>query len=344
MKRVPAVHAAVALGLAAIGVGCDFPTDVPILEQSWVIEMDGTTIGVAELLPADVAVSGSSFDVTVPQVQTSQSLGNLCPECAALNGFTAPVPAFADSFDVNQGLPGDVTAATVTSGAIDITLTNGFSFDPLENGGTITIRVRDQAGGTLLGSVTWDGGAGDVLTPGGGTSTKVLTLAPGAIGSTLLVRTVVDAPGGQTAQINTAETITMEANPTSLLVSDATVNVVDKTVNFGPEPLDTEDVPSELADNIESGSIVLTVTNPFGVSLSGNLDIGTTSKTLNIGSQASSTVPLTYTGPELQSILGEPGVTFGGGGTATATGGVVVTPISEIVLETTVAFTVLVGN
>ena len=58
--------------------GCEIPTDVPIVEQRWLIPVEETTLGVDELLPDGVAVSGNDFDVSVDPVSTSETLGALC--------------------------------------------------------------------------------------------------------------------------------------------------------------------------------------------------------------------------------------------------------------------------
>lgn len=353
MKRVRAVRAVLAGGVGALGLGCDVPTDLPILEQSWVIEVEGSTIGVEELLPPEVALSGGSFDVAVDPVSTNQTLANLCTSCVN-SPVPVPVPAFADSFDVSQPLPGDVTEATVTGGAIDLTIDNGFEFDPLEDGGsgagTIVVSLFDAVTLAPMGSVTWDGAAGDSLPPGT-SDTKVLPVAAGVIGNTLLVRTEVSVPGGQLADsMNvTGDRLTTTATPTSLLLSQASVSVSNKTIAFGPDAIDTEDVGGLIdIESIQEGAIVLSVTNPFGVTLVGSLDIGPTgtpvSKPLNIPTAASSTVPIAYTGDQLRSILGQPDVTFGGSGNVNSSTPVVVTPTSEIGIQTSIAFTVQIGN
>ena len=111
--------------------GCEVPTDPPILEQRWIVPIEETTLSVDQLLPAGVSVSGNSFSVSMDPFSTGQTLGAVCGACAALNGLTAPAPAFSISFDTSENLPADVTAATISSASIEIQIANGFSFDPI---------------------------------------------------------------------------------------------------------------------------------------------------------------------------------------------------------------------
>ena len=81
---------------------CDIPTDVPVLEQRWIIPVEETTLGVDRLLPSGITVSGSNFDVSVDPLTTSETLSSLCSSCVALNGLVVPAPAFTSSFGVSQ--------------------------------------------------------------------------------------------------------------------------------------------------------------------------------------------------------------------------------------------------
>ena len=65
-------------------VGCDIPSTAPIVTQRWVVPVESTTIGVAELLPSGVSDNGSAFGVTVDPFSTSESLGALCSDCVLI--------------------------------------------------------------------------------------------------------------------------------------------------------------------------------------------------------------------------------------------------------------------
>lgn len=338
--RIPIPFLAVG-SAAALLAGCDYPTSAPILEQRWIIEVEGTSMSITELLPTGVDTAGGNFTMNIDPVSNNETLGNLCASCFD-SAVPVPVPAFNGPIIANQGLPTDVSGATVASGSMDITIQNDFDFDPLENGGTITVSLIDDQSGDTVGTVAWTGPT-DML-PTGTSDTKTLVLAPGLIGANLTVATQVDCPGGQNSTMNTADLMTVTATPSTLAASDVLVQIVNKSVTFGPEPMDTEDVPSDIVDKIVSGGIVLRVVNPFGITLSGTLDLGTVSKALNVSGSASSTTTLSYTATELKSILGQSGINFQGTAVANASGPVAIAPTQELVLEPSIDFTVQIGG
>lgn len=326
---------------AVILSGCELPTEAPLLQQRWILPVEETTLGVDELLPSGVSVSGSDFAVTVDPFITNETLGTLCALCAVLNGTTAPVPAFIDTFTTSQTLPADVSSVTVTSGLIAIAIQNGFTFDPLSGGGTLTITLTDGQGGAQLGQTVVDG-ASESLSPGA-TTNKTLTIAPGSVVKALFVSAVLDAPGGATTLIDTSDLLTITATPTAILVGSITMNVANVSVNVDPVPLNVSGLDSSATDRIQQGSVILDVVNPFGVGVSGTLFIGDTlsvggalSKSLSIGSGATSQATISYTGVELQSFLGQQNVTFSASGTVTSGGDITVSPGQEMTIEVTV--------
>src|SRR5690606_20086174 len=252
--------------------GCDIPTEPPVLEQRWILPVDDATMSVDELLPAAVTVLGDAWDVSVDPTSADESLGVLCPDCAVLDGQVAPVPPFQGSCSNGQSLPSDVVAAEVVGGSVDLTITNGLSFDPLEGGGTLTIGIADEDTGVLLGQVELDG---DTMTLAPGSITPLtLELSPGTVTGGLTVTADVDAPGGMLAPIDTNEQIVVEVAVTSLRVGSLTVNVQSRTVTLDEEALDLEDIDEDIASHIASGAVILDVDNPFGVSVDGWLGIG----------------------------------------------------------------------
>ena len=339
MKSLPAAVAL--LGLAAL-TGCDAPTEAPILEQRWVLPVESTTISVDELLPTGVTVSGNSFRVNVDPFNASAALQDLCSACAALQGLTAPAPAFKGTITASQSLPADVSAATVTSGSVTIAITNNFNFDPIAGGGTVTVSLTD--GQRPLGEAVISG----TMAPGT-TVTRTLTVAPGAIGKTVVATTVVDSPGGQLTTIDGARTLVVTATPAPIAASSASVNVANRSVTIDPVDLDVEDIEDSISDRIENGSILLEITNPFGVSLNASADIaypgGTLSKPLSISSGAMSTATLSYTGDEFRSFLGRSGVLLTGTGTVSPSAGTItVTPGQRAVIKAKLDITLQIGG
>jgi hypothetical protein len=316
---------------------CEIPTEAPIVEQRWIIPVDETTVSVNELLPNDVIVNGSNFELSVDPFSTVENLGTLCG-CAALNGLTTAAPAFSSSFTLSEGLPADVSSATISSGSVSIDIQNGFSYDVLAGGGSLTVTVTDGQGGAQVGQTMFSGNL-----PANSTATQTMAISSASIGSTLFVTVDISSPGGQVTTINTADQLTVTATTTSLLVSSASVNVESQSVDFDPVDLDVEDIGAEVTDRIIQGTIILDVVNPFGVSISGNVNIGATSKSFSISAAATSEVSISYTGDELKSFLGQAGVTFSGSGTASG-GLITVTPAQVMTIEATLDLTIKIGG
>ncbi|MCH7532223.1 MAG: hypothetical protein IIB36_10775 [Gemmatimonadetes bacterium] len=320
--------------------GCEIPTEPPILEQRWIIPIEETTLSVEQLLPAGVAVSGSNFSVSIDPFVTNQTLASSCAGCVALNGLTVPAPPFTTSFSASEDLPAGVTAAMISSASIEIQIANGFSFDPIAGGGTLTVTISDGQGGAELGQVVIDG-ATEAMTAGG-TLTRTISIASKSIGTTFFASVDVVSKGGQVSLIDTSDQITVTATTTSLLVSSATVNVTGQSVEFDAEPLDVEDIDSQLIDRIQEASLVLDIVNPFGISVSATIVIGPTSKTLSIDASAASSTSITYTNDELRMWLGQPDITFSGSGTASG-GSITVTPGQEMTIQVTLDATIRIG-
>ena len=152
----------------------------------------------------------------------------------------------------------------------------------------------------------------------------------------------VVSPGGQVALIDTSDQITVTTTTTSLLVSSATVTVGIQSVDFDPEPLDVEDIDSQLVDRIQSASLLLDIVNPFGISVSATIAIGPTSKSLSIDDSATSSTSITYTNSELESWLGQPGITFSGSGIASG-GSITVSARDELTIQVTLDATIQIG-
>ena len=322
-------------------VACEVPTDPPILEQRWVGPIGEVTLSVDQLLPTGVTVVGDNFSVSIDPFTTIASLAAMCgASCVALNGFTAPAPAFTTSLTASESLPADVSAAVISSTTIEVAIQNGLSFDPIAGGGTLTITISDGQGGTTLGEVVVDPTT-DPMTPGG-TLTKTISLSPNSVGTTFFASVAVVSPGGQVALSDTSDQITVTTTTISLLVSSATVTVGIQSVDFDPEPLDVEDIDSQLVDRIQSASLLLDIVNPFGISVSATIAIGPTSKSLSIDDSATSSTSITYTNSELESWLGQPGITFSGSGIASG-GSITVSARDELTIQVTLDATIQIG-
>jgi hypothetical protein len=342
-----------ALAGALLLSACEIPTELPMVEQRWIIPIDvEEAFGVAELLPDGVEVdgTGSNFVVDVDPFSTVEDLGTLCALCAALNLTTAPKPAFTYAFTIDQSLPADVQAAAITGGTINIDVSHNLGFDPVQppggSTGTVTITARNGAGGAAIGEVTIDGASETFAA--GATVTKTMTLSTTTIGGTVQLEISVDSPAGglgaaDWVPINTSNTVSASATVQNLLVSSATVNVSDQSVDLDAQDLDVSDIDDSVTENIVSGTLILDVVNPFGVTVSGSIQITNTEpKSFSISSGATSQISISYTGNELASFLGEDNVSFSGSGTASG-GLITVTPGQEITLSATLDLTIQIG-
>ena len=334
--------------------GCDIPTEPPILESRWVVPAEETRFSVSELLPGDVSLTpdGSAFLIDFAPEVFSQSLADLCPVCTAANGFNAPKPPFTGGFQATVDFPAEVSAVTVLDGEVRVEIDNGLNFDPLNPAsgvtGTATIDIVDTADDELLGSLTLDG-ASTALTPGSVTVHTVALLGASVEGG-LEARVIVDSPLGDNVDIDTSLRFGVTATPQNIRVADVAVDVSGEAVNFDAQDLDVGELDENLTDQIVEGAFVVEVTNPFGVAADFTLTVdGPTiapiQKSATITTDAQSSVRLEFTGDELRSFLGEPGIRLTGGATVSNTAGIItLTPGAELVLEANLDMTLAIGG
>ena len=318
----------VPVGVCLLGAACEFPTDPPILEHRWILPLETVTLDQDEILPAEVTVAGSSYDVAVADAAASESLANLCPACV---GLTTTVP-FQGSFQTIEALPTDLLSADVSGGAVDVTIDNDLSFDPLFGGGTVTITVAGTSGGPVIGTLVLDG-AVDALPPGG-SLTRTMTITGGTVSGSLETLVDVDHPGGAPSAVDPTQEVSMTAITTSLLVDEVVVDVNGVSVSLSEESHEA-DLGEDVIGGIQSGTVVLDVTNPYAVGFDGTITVGSIVKDVSISSDASSSVEVAFTGAELRAILDDPQVTFSGAGTISG-GPATITPTSTFSIDTTI--------
>lgn len=316
---------------------CEVPTELPIVQQRWILPLDDITMEQSELLPPEVTIVGNLYSVAISPAAASESLEALCPVCVS-TGVAIPVPAYQGQFTSVANLPSDVLTAEVQSGSVDVTISNNLSFDPIAGGGSITITIVGAGGGTELGTLVLESPT-DALPPSS-VIMRTLTIAAGTVTGAIETRVEIDSPGTQTATIDITDDIGISANTTSLLVSEATIDVDGLSTSLSVEDLDTEDLGGALTDAMVSGTVVMDITNPFGLTFSGTITVGPVVKDLTVSADATSTVSLIYTGEELRSFLGVPGITLSGegtlgGGPATISAGLnfIIDPSLDVVIE-----------
>ena len=309
LSRAPLGRVGLLITLAALS-GCDVPTTAPLIDVRWVFPIEDQSISVVELLPGNVTVSGGSFQVGVDPFSLDQTLGVLCAACAALNLQNVPTPAFNLVYNEIGSLGTDVVSVVMESGLISLGIQNDLGFDPIRPAvarpGTMTITVYDgDVTGRVLGGTVLDG-ATDAL-PNGMLTTIPITLAPGTVTPTILTVIDVNSPLGDTnVLINVNNSLNIAVTVGPILVSSATVNVDGLTVDIAEQQLDLEDIDEDIVLNVQEGSLILDVQNPFEVAIRLVVEIGggdiicegvdpppcTLKRTLDIGSGATTSATL----------------------------------------------------
>ena len=330
-------HKLFGISCCLILLGCDIPTAMPILEQRWILPLEQAKIGVEELLPAGVSLKDGVLEVSIDTITTNSSLNSLCAACAALNGSTAAVPAFISSFNGSVNLPANISSVEISSGSVHVVVTNGLSFDPLAGGGSIEATILDGEGGLQLAQLIFSG----ALAPGT-TVTQSISIGHSNIGNELFAVIEVTSPGGQIAPVNTSEQLSVATTGSALIMSSATVSLEGHAVEVDVVKLDLDHIGPEITERIVNGSLILDVENPFGVSLSGNINIGPTSKSFSILEGVRSTATISYTGDELRSFLGNKGVTLSLSGTANGSS-ITLSSGRELTIEGTIDCLIRIG-
>ena len=318
-------------------LGCDLPTALPILEQRWILPLEQVKIGVEQLLPAGVSVNDGVLEVSIDTITTSSSLNSLCAACAALNGSTAAVPAFTSSFNGSVNLPANISSVEISSGSVQVAVTNGLSFDPLAGGGSIEATIWDGEGGSQLAQLIFSG----TLAPGT-TLIQSISIGNSSVGDEVLAVIEVISPGGQIAPIDTSEQLRVATTGSALIMGSATVSLEGHAVEIDVVTLDLDHIGPEIIERIVNGSLILQVANPFGVSLSGNINIGPISKSFSIAEGGRSTTTISYTRNELRSFLGKKGVTLSLSGTANGSS-ITLSSGQELTIEGTIDCLIRIG-
>ena len=328
---------------------CDIPTGLPKWDTTWVVQSEGTTLSVGQLLPSSVQLNNNAFTLTLSPSNFNTTLGARCGSCAALNGLTGPKPAFTGSFNTSIALPSDVVGAALTSGSVNLVLTNNFNFDPIAPAGAVTagsITITIKSGTTTLGTAVISG-SNTTFAPG--TTRPVGISLSGAISGPIDVTVTVDSPAGSApaTPYNTSATLAATATPTGLSVSSATVRVQSRNVTATQTTIDLSGVDTSISDHVASGSLLLAINNPFNVT--GNLTLtisgtsgGNIQKQIALAS-GQSNLEVAFTGAELRSMLGRK-VTLSINGPVSAASNVTVTPSQTLSVTSKIRLVISIGS
>lgn len=324
------------IALVLLGA-CDIPTELPKWNTTFIVQAENTTLSVGQLLPSTVTpnATNTAFTLSLAPATFSQTLGQLCTACAAFNGTTAPKPAFIGTFTTAIALPAEVRSAQLTGGTLNLSIQNGFTFDPLRpaaaSRGEITITITSN--GVTIGSQTISGTA--TALPAGGTLNAAIPLTAGTIANTVDVSVTVDSPAGDPAPMNANDRISATASPSGLTISSAQVTVNSRQVNAAAVTLDLANVDNFIIDHVQGGSLLLTISNPFGVTGPLTLTFAggaqTITKSVNLG-PGTSNLEVVFTAAELRALLGH-SVTMTVTGRVSAAGSVNVTPAQILTVD-----------
>jgi hypothetical protein len=348
-------------GLAA----CDVPTKLPSWDQTWLIPGDSTRVAVSELLPKSgeltVSTSGGqpvfALNVATP-AGISRSLGQVCSACAAANGTTVPKPAFSAVDSTGIALPADLVAATIVSGGLGYTITNGFGFDPIRPSaagapyGYFVIRIMN---GTTLVAIDSVNGADLAIGKNGATLQRALPLNVGAgslgitAASPLEVYVTLESPAGDPTTMNSNQSFSVTVQPAPIGLSQAQVNLANQQISAAQTSVDLSSVSDQaLINRVQAGTLHLTINSPFGVQ--GTLTATFAApgaapivKTIPLTTATQQTPDVSLTASELRTLLGHTATLTVSGTVNSPTGTVTLTPTQvlsvastfEIILSTT---------
>lgn len=352
------------LALAGIVAACDIPSSAPIFQQTWVVPGDSITVPVTQILPSNIVLdgAGTGFLVVVPAPAAFNStLGALCgqPACQSPGTVVAPVPAFTSSgaaLTRTVSFPATVVSAQVTSGTLSLLVNNQLGFDPLRpNGasapfGSVAVTITNGA----ASSTTTIGGATTAMA-NGGSATLSVPIPPGTYTGSFTVAVAFDVPAGGAASLAASNAISIAPSVNTLTVSQVTAVVQNEAIATSPEAYDLDDV--DFADEVQGGSIIIDVANPFTATAALTLEIEAPAqagapavvitKALNIPAAPTSSSTVSLSQLELRSLVGKSGVTMSVSGDANGTGAgntVSVTPTQRMTLRTTLQLLINVGG
>ena len=308
-----ASSAAILVSAAACGLPTSVP-DSPIIDVRWVVPSQSARITVDNLLPSTVAISvpdSAAFNIFASPASVTRTLSQDCPACVALNGLTAPKPAFVANVSASTNLPAEISAASITAGSLQVQVKNGYTFDPLKPNGAAApfgyAIITVSSGTSVIGKDSVNGATTPL--PSGSTLTRTIPLS-GPITGTLPVTIAMslNSPAGQNVLVDASRAVVVTATPSGLKVANVTVNVNNKTVS-STASADLTGIDSTIIRRVQSGALIVALANPFTVA--GTLTIkltpqgGTTiTKTIPLVAGNSTPAPIAFTQAELKSLLG----------------------------------------
>lgn len=267
---MPQYRTGLVLAALVAAAACDIPTAAPIYDTLWETPGKSTSISVNTILPSGVQVTpdGAAFQVTVTPSSTTlqRTLAQDCPACVPLHGQMAPKPAFTGSGTADITLPSSVASATLVRDTVWVSITNGFSFDPIRPSATARgyLLIHVKNGNVTIGRDSLDGATTSLAA--GSTRTRAIPLSGTITGANgLRVVTTLFSPAGDPVMIDIGASITATLTVGTFYVSAARVTVANQTVSSTPTSLDLTGIDDAIRRRANGGSLRLTIDNPFDV-------------------------------------------------------------------------------
>ena len=299
-------------------VACGIPTSVPdspIVDVRWIVPSQSARVGVDNFLPSTVSVvlpDSSGFNVSANAASVTRILSQDCSACVALNGLTAPKPAFVANANATTNLPSEITSATFIGGSLQVQIKNGYTFDPLRvnptagspNGYAI---VTVSSGSNVIGK---DSVNGATTTLAAGTTLVRTIPLLGAITGTqpLSIAMTMNSPAGEARPMDASRTLVVTSTPTGLKVASVTVSITNKSISSS-DTTDLTSIDSTIINHVQGGAINLTIANPF--TAGGTLVVKLTpaggaaiTKNVVLAPGNTTPAPIVLTKEELKSLLG----------------------------------------
>jgi len=326
---------------------CDVPTRAPQWDVEWNVPSSSTRISIASLLPPSVTVNSdtSAFQFNIPTLSVTEDVATACPACGT---GVLPKPAFTMSMTASTSLPSEVLSATIANDTLQFTVVNNLSYDPLNPSaapgaakGWSVIVVRN--GTTILGRDSVNGAT--TALPSGGTVVRRIALA-GTVSSSspITFDGTIYSPAGDPVTFDPSQTVSVTAATPTISVSSASIALSNTPVAATATSFDLTGMSSDVIDRIQSGALILTITNPVAVGGTLNVNLTTPGATLvrsvsvspggGAGMGVGTSSRVSFTRDELRSLFGQTvGVQVAGSMTAPS-GSVTLTPRQVIDVTT----------
>lgn len=331
---------------------CEFPTESPLWDQTWVVPVESIVVGATDLLPDDVDVNAdtTAFTAETPEATIRVTLADVCTSCLILNGLRTRKPEFGDTVTTETTLPSELVSATLAGGAFDVVVGHNLNFDPLRPSadpgaprGYMVFRFSSNGTVVAYDSISGD----DAAFPGGSTLTPDLPIRPVEVSSSIVLDVYIYSPEGDSVTVEAFDTAGLTLHPSVVEISQVTLEASSITIEPVRSTMDFSGVDSTAIEHVQSGALLVDVANPWNVA--GTLDV--TLEPPDPAIQRSLALrPGTYqdriefTASEQRALLDAGVVGVEATGSFASTGSVVVTPAQQLVVNGNLELVVLIGD